>query len=137
MTTLYMLRGLPGSGKTTHALRMVKLGAKRASRDDLRDMIDSGAYSKEKEKIIRVVHDDIAVEYLASGFDVVLDNTNMKPEDEHFYRRFAYLWEVDFVIIEMGTPIEECIRRDALRPNPVGRAAIESMARLKPNPETQ
>ena len=137
MTVLYMLRGLPGSGKTTHALALVALGVKRLSRDDLRAMIDSGVYNRENERLVRVSHDRVAMGYLTEGYDVVLDNTNMKPEDEAFYRKLARMQNVNFEIIEINTPMEECIRRDSLREHPVGRTAIESMNRLEPNPATQ
>ena len=135
--TLYMLRGLPGSGKTTVALIMVKLGMKRFSREDMRSMVDSGVYSKENEKMIRQIHDQAVEECLFAKYDVVLDNTNMKPEDEAYYKKTAKWWDAEFVVVEMDTSIEECIRRDALREHPVGKSAIESMARLEPNPETE
>ena len=134
MTTLYMLKGLPASGKTTRAKRMVALGAKRISKDDLRTMVDSGVYSTENERLIRYFCDAIIVKSLMHGYDVVDDNTNLKPKDESGLRVLAIICEADFVIVEMDTSLEECIRRDVKREKPVGEEAIRSMARLEANP---
>ena len=134
MTTLFMLKGLPASGKTTHAKQMTQLGIKRVNRDELRLMVDSGVYSKENEHLIRKLAENMLIEILVSGHDAVIDNTNLKPSDEEGWRKFAHRWARYFKVIEMKTPLEECIRRDAKRENPVGEEAIRSMARLEPNP---
>jgi predicted ABC-type ATPase len=62
MTTLYMTKGLPGSGKTTWAKEMVsksKGSVKRVNKDDLRAMLDAGEWSKENEKFVLKVRDFI------------------------------------------------------------------------------
>ena len=134
MLTLYMLKGLPGSGKTTQAKRMVQLDIKRVNRDELRTMVDSGVYGTRKERLIRIISDAIIVKALKSGYDVVDDNTNLKPKDEQGLRALAAICGAHFIVVEMETSIEECIRRDALRDNPVGEVAIRSMEKLEPNP---
>ena len=134
MTTLFMLKGLPGSGKTTHAKKMVQLGVKRVNRDDLRDMVDSGVYNRANEYLIRFLAKMLVKEILLQGHDVVIDNTNLKPEDEKGWRLWAHRWARYFKVIEMKTSLEECIRRDAKRENPVGEKAIRSMEKLEPNP---
>ena len=132
--TLYMLKGLPGAGKTTKAKQMVALGAKRISRDDLRAMVDSGVYNADNERLIRYFCDALIVKSLKHGYDVVDDNTNLRPKDESNLRALASICGAYFVIIKMKTSTEECIRRDALRDNPVGETAIRSMEKLEPNP---
>ena len=129
-----MLKGLPASGKTTKALELVKRGAKRISKDDLRTMVDSGVYSKKNELLIRFFCDSLIVKSLTHGYDVVDDNTNLKPKDESGLRVLAGICGAHFIIIEMETSLEECIYRDELRENPVGEEAIRSMERLEPNP---
>ena len=132
--TLYMLKGLPGSGKTTKALEMVKRGAKRVSKDDLRSMLDSKVYSVKNELLIRYICDSMIVKCLTHGYDVVDDNTNLKPKDESGLRFLAVICGAHFLVVEMEISLEECIKRDAKRENPVGEEAIRSMARLEPNP---
>ena len=134
MNTLYMLKGLPASGKTTVARKMVEKGAKRVSKDDLRASVDSGVYSVENERLIRIFCDTIIIKALVHGYDVVDDNTNLKPKDESGLRVLAAICGAHFVIIEMETSLEECIERDAKREKPVGEEAIRSMERLEPNP---
>lgn len=134
MQTLYMLKGLPGAGKTTFAREMVSAGAKRINRDDLRDMLDNGVFSRSNESLVKQIQSYAVVQALRDGQDVVLDNCNLRPEDEETWRIVARIWEVNFEIIDMKTPIEECILRDSIRENPVGETAIRSMSRLEPNP---
>lgn len=79
MSKLIFLRGLIGSGKTTWALEQVKNSKgkiKRVNKDDLRDMIDAGIWSKKNEQQILDVQNSMALGFLLNGFDVILDNTN-------------------------------------------------------------
>ena len=134
INTLYMLKGLPGSGKTTRAKQLVQRGAKRVNRDELRTMVDSGVYSTENERLIRIICDVIIIKALRHGSDVVDDNTNLKPRDEQDLRALANICNAHFIVVEMETSTEECIRRDAKREHPVGEEAIRSMEKLEPNP---
>ena len=134
MTTLFMLKGLPGSGKTTYAKQMVSIGVKRVNRDELRDMVDNGVYNAANERLIRLFATTLVLKSLKQGNDTVIDNTNLKPTDELEWRTLAFQVGAKFVIVAMDTTLEECIRRDALRDNPVGEDAIRSMEKLEPNP---
>lgn len=129
MTTLYVLKGLPASGKTTLALQMVKeKGVKRVNKDELRAMIDAGVYSQEAERFITDIRDAIIAGAANSGWDVVVDDTNMNPKHiEHFKEIAAGLFD-NFEIIELKTDVEECVRRDAQRQKSIGEQAIRDMS---------
>lgn len=139
MTKLIFLRGLIGSGKTTWALEQVKNSKgkiKRVNKDDLRSMIDAGVWSKKNEQQILDVQNSMALGFLLNGFDVILDNTNFASKHETYWREMSKKYGFDFEIKFFDTPLEECIKRDSLRPNPVGRNIIMQMYNqyLKPEP---
>lgn len=138
MPKITVLVGIPGSGKTTWAKEQVKKSngqTKRINRDSLRDMIDSD-WSKDKEKFIRDARNALIITALNGGFDVIVDDTNLvSGQVEELKRLFSTPDWVDLgVQIEtksfLDVPVEECIRRDALRPNPVGEQVIRNMAKL-------
>lgn len=127
MPTLTMLKGLPASGKSTWAKEQVKLSkgkTKRVNKDDLRAMIDDGEWSKENEKFILSVRDSIIVDALFQHKNIIVDDTNLAPKHEKDLRHIAEELDAEFEIKWFDTPLAECIRRDMLRPNPVGKKVI-------------
>ena len=123
---IYMLKGLPASGKRTYAENMVNV--KRVSKDDLRAMIDNGKYTKENEMFILDVRNYLVGRALELGFDVVVDDTNLNPEHEKALRDLAEVYYSHVEVFEMDTSLEECIKRDANRPNSVGEDVIRNLA---------
>jgi hypothetical protein len=73
---------------------------------------------------------------MESGYDIVVDNMNLNPNEWTSFKdiiknfndsqkEFVYTLEFrDFFI-----PVEECIARDALRPNPIGAKVIKETYR--------
>jgi len=121
-----MLRGLPGSGKTTYALELIYKSIwpiKRINNDDLRSMLDGGKYSKENEKYIRAIRDNLISNFLSGGIDVIVDNLNFGSHEER-YRSLAARYKADFQVKDFNTSVYECVRRDSLRPKPVGSKVI-------------
>lgn len=107
-----MLKGLPASGKSTHAKELVAKGWKRVNKDDLRAMIDCGTWSKNNEKFILRVEQNIVREYLVDH-DVVVDDTNFAHEES--WRDIADECFADFEVKFFDTPVMECIERDLKR----------------------
>lgn len=124
-----ILKGLPGSGKSTWAKAFVLQSAgqyKRINKDDLRDMLDAGQWSARNEKFILRARDGLIRAALDAGRSVIVDDTNLAPEHEARIRELAG----DGVPVSVrffDTPLEECIRRDAGRPKPVGERVIREM----------
>lgn len=132
MPKVYFMKGLPGSGKTTKAKEMLKAHPgrmKRINKDDLRDMIDGGEWSRPKEKFILEVRNLIATKALDAGFDVIIDDTNFAAEHEEVMRGIARSREAGFEIIDLsGVSVEICIERDKGRGNKsVGERVILDM----------
>lgn len=128
---LIILRGIPGSGKSTWAKEYVSANPwfKRICRDDLRQMFDSGRYSAHNEKFIRMIRNRLIHECLKEGSSVIVDDTNLKDRDIRDIRMCAHIdmEAVPVRIIDFETPLEVCIERDAQRPGPVGEARIREM----------
>jgi predicted kinase len=128
---LIILRGIPGSGKSTWARAFVARCTwfKRICRDDLRQMFDGGKYSAHNEEFIRKMRNHLIRECLRDGCSVIVDDTNLKDRDIRQIRSCAYIdmEAVPVRIMDFDTPLVTCIERDAQRPVPVGAARIREM----------
>lgn len=80
MPKVLILRGIQGSGKSTHAKKLVEKGGWiRVNKDDLREMLFSSKYSGKKEKAVLTIRDRIITNGLRYGYNVVVDDTNLNP----------------------------------------------------------
>jgi len=133
MKTLYMMIGLPASGKSTWAKQKIaeNPGAyKRVNKDDLRAMIDCGKWSRDNEKFIVGVRDYIVSAALNGGKHVIVDDTNLAPKHEETLRQLAKKHGVEFEIVDFrDVSLEECIERDRKRQSYVGEKVIRDMYR--------
>lgn len=130
MKTLYMIKGLPGCGKTTKAKSMqAKMpNLVRVNKDDLRLQLHNGGYSNWNEKLIVNARDMLIGIALEAGNHVVSDDTNLAPKHETRLKQLAKNNGAKFELIDMTdiTP-EECIKRDLQRERSVGSEVIMSM----------
>ncbi|NQY58524.1 AAA family ATPase [Cognatishimia sp.] len=136
--TLYFLKGLPASGKSTWAKNKIdSCGTnqiKRVNKDDLREMLDNGRHSKGNEKLVIDLRNHIVTTALLSGKHVIVDDTNLNPVHEECIKKI--IEEVNtlenknikFELVEFNTPIDECIKRDNNREKSVGEQVIRRMA---------
>lgn len=131
MKKLIMTKGLPASGKTTFAKAALEEhpgACKRVNKDDLRAMLDGGKWSRDNEKFVLAVRDQIIGAALDAGKHVICDDTNLAPKHrerlEQLAKQHGAALEVeDFTHVS----VEECIARDRKRPNYVGEKTIRSM----------
>ncbi len=132
MRKIILLRGLPGSGKSTWARNLIRQNPeqyKRVNKDDLRMMIDDDMWTSNNEKFILHIRNVIIAEALKSGKDVIVDDTNLHPKHEKYLRKVAVTYGAvleskDFFDIN----VDECIMRDSKRAKPVGEKIIREMA---------
>lgn len=123
-----MLRGLPASGKSTWAKEQVRQGVHRVSKDDLRMMLDNGAYSKPNEKIIIEVRNLIVQRVLFYRETIIVDDTNFNPIHEKTLREIANIQGAAFEVKDFEASLEDCIARDAERgEKSVGEKVIREM----------
>ncbi|MEI6580820.1 MAG: AAA family ATPase [bacterium] len=136
MSRLVIMKGLPASGKTTEALRLVKEEKfKRVSKDDLRAMIDDSKWSSSNEESIKDIEVMIVAGFLNAGKNVVVDDTNLAYEN--IWESVAIQCNADFEVKFFDVPLMECIERDAKRGDKsVGAKVIQRMydKYLKPEP---
>lgn len=137
---LILTRGIQGSGKSTWARQWVVEDPEhriRINNDDMRNML--GKYwVPSREELITHSKNLLAIHAMMLGYDIVIDNMNLNPKEIKFWEDIVtthnvegkYKYELEFK--DFFIPVEECIRRDAMRPNPIGEKVIrETWKRYK------
>lgn len=116
--------GIPASGKSFFARELVRKNPnfKRINRDDIRAMVDDSTWDHNREEFIKQLRDTIILTALREGHDVIIDDTNLsKPVVKKLHRLLASVGDIVVIEKAFNTPIEECLRRNALRE---GRAKV-------------
>jgi predicted kinase len=135
---LYILRGLPASGKTTFAKKMVESRPTgeviRLNRDELRTMMLPSYYRQPEllaEQIVTKIQHSQITHLLAAGVDVVVDDTNLRMRTARTLAALAAKANAPWICVDefLNVPVEECIRRDAARESSVGEEVIRRMWR--------
>jgi len=131
MKKIYVLQGLPASGKSTKAKEIVESDKEghtmRINRDLLREMFHFGVYTKQNERHIMNAEKTLAQSMLIFDYDVVVDDTNLKQKTIDMWRDVAEWMDADIEVIRLDTPLEVCIERDKKREKSVGEKVIRGM----------
>lgn len=140
MGTLIILSGIPGSGKSTWAQRYKnEKSAMIVSRDKIRFKLlkPSESYFSHEKETKQQFYTQIR-QGLACGKTVIADATHL-----NFKSRYELLTKVndlqpDVIVVQVRTPIKECLRRNALRSGRelVPDASILEMAAALTDPKT-
>lgn len=130
MKKVIILKGLPGSGKSTWARKMVDDHPgeyKRVNKDDLRDMLDNGRQGKGNEQFILHIRDSIILTALQEGKSVIVDDTNLNPiHEKHIRDMVGDSAQIEIKVF--STTVEECVARDKARgEKSVGEKVIRGM----------
>lgn len=140
MTELIITRGLPASGKTTWARRVVvtEIGWARLSRDEMREDYFNvyGIGTDQQEMAITDLMHRMCRAYLDNGINVIIDATNLRLRHAREYATIALEAGAMFTVKDFGTDVDTCVARDKRRDMPVGEAVIRDMAaRFRDRPE--
>jgi predicted kinase len=132
MQYVMLAKGLPASGKSSWSKEKVKNDQtwKRINRDDLRSMIDDGVWNPDNENFIRKVRNNLVQFALRKGFNVIVDDTNLKNDIFKEICDVAEQLNIDVIVQEQCFEIDpnEAIRRDATRQiGKVGSEVINDM----------
>lgn len=140
---LILTRGIQGSGKSTWARQWVEEDPEhriRINNDDIRNML--GPYwIPAREDLVSNTKRNIAHNAIQYGYDIVVDNMNLNPKEVKFWQDLVNLhnkhitdpdiitpdwvpWKYEIEFKDFFIPLEECIRRDAMRPHPIGEKII-------------
>lgn len=127
---LTMLKGLPASGKTTLARKMVKESGSqgRINRDDLRAMLFNSEWTGKREQVVVDCEKAIAEVLFKHEMSAVIDDTNLSDRHRAMWSDFTRAAGNHFETHEMGVEMPVCIERDAKRFPGVGRPVIERLA---------
>lgn len=117
---LYIMRGLPGCGKSTHARGLVEASDREsfhASRDAIRAELGFPAHgSTEQEKQVNAIQGAKIRQALSSGFDVYVDNQNLRRRDIKQFVELAIEYEAEPSLIDMtDVPLDTVLAQNAAR----------------------
>lgn len=138
MKTLYIMIGLPGSGKSTYAENIcARNRTTLVSTDEIRrELWGSAADQQRGDEVFNEAYRRIEIA-LVAGDDVVFDATNLKGRNRRYLcRRFRPIAE-EIKAIYIKASIETCIAADSLRARKVGAEVITRMAGTMTEPSLE
>lgn len=98
-----------------------------------------------REKLVTNLKETFITKAISMGYDIIIDNMNLNPKEVEYYENIIkvhntlvddlkfegsllpqddFKYELEFK--DFFIPLEECIRRDSLRENPIGEKVIRS-----------
>lgn len=141
---IILTRGIQGSGKSTWAKAWVEedpTNRIRFNNDDMRYM--GGVYwpssnkaLTKREDALKKIRQFAIKTYMDAGYDIVVDNMNLNPKEYDTWNNICknfnetckeYNYSIEYK--DFFIPVDECIRRDAARPNPIGAKVIKETFR--------
>lgn len=136
MKKMMILRGLPASGKSTFARKLLKSEPgkwKRINRDDIRAMCDDSEFSSKNEEFAREVKTTLIRLAIESGFNVVLDDTHLVASTVAKMHLLAQsIGDVEVIEKCFNTDVETCKKRNESRVGVarVPDSVIDDMAKM-------
>lgn len=119
MTKMILTRGLPASGKSTYARKLVESDPTfiRLNRDDFRQMLFGKAVlDADGETSVTIAQHGAVEMALKQGKNVIIDDTNFFPRGVRALIKIAHKYDAEVEFVDFtDVSLEECIRRDVVR----------------------
>jgi tRNA uridine 5-carbamoylmethylation protein Kti12 len=129
---LTMMKGLPGSGKSTATREEVKSSGNsgRINRDDLRAMLFDSVWTGKREGVVVDCEKAIANVLFDHGMNPIVDDTNLSTRHRDMWAAVTKDRKQSFVVNDLTQTVDmaTCIDRDSKRAKGVGRPVIERLA---------
>lgn len=119
MRTLYIMCGLPGSGKDTEARRIAEeTGALIVCKDNIREMIfGKYVFNAEVEPVVKEINGlAVGVIYVESEFDIVVNECHLTAGKRKYWIELSEKYNIKPVIVYCDTPAAVCIKRRMSEP---------------------
>ena len=118
MVKLLVMRGIPASGKSTFAKKLVADQPNwfRVNRDDIRSMFNGDMpYNYKREKQVMASQKAIVRAILSTGANVIIDDTNLTDRHLARWRTVANEFSAEYAVHVMETPLKDCVARNSIR----------------------
>jgi predicted kinase len=126
-----VVRGIPGSGKTTWVKSQMTETSARINNDDIGAMMFTQTQRQNKAALMQELRVTLLRKLLCDPEvdTIFVDNTNLVVKTVNILQRITFEFGADFKVVDdfLLVPVELCIERDATRPVPIGEAIIRKM----------
>ena len=123
-----MMVGIPGSGKTTLANKIVQKGFHYLSADPIREeLYGDAAEQGDKEQVFKLFFARLE-EALGKELDIIIDNTNLNPKQRQpLLERAKQAGYSDIQLWLLDVPLDVCLKRNASRERVVPDDIVANM----------
>jgi predicted kinase len=113
---IVLLVGVPGSGKSTVAQRLIDKGYHCLNADSIRkELFGDEGEQKDKEQVFGIFFQRLE-EALKQGLDIVIDNTNINTKHRSpILQRAIQAGYEDIQLWVLDVPLETCLERNRSR----------------------
>lgn len=128
MTKLFMMIGIPASGKTSLAEQIAKSeDAEIVSSDNIRkELYGDENIQGDNNKVFRILQDRV-VKGLKANKNMIYDATNISYKTRMAFLQRLNKLEVEKIAIMVATPYEQCLIRNSQRERQVPEEVIKRM----------